>query len=103
MFYSYNPPQSQRNWVNEEVLQQRDDRIVHHSTYLSVPAEWLGEQFIVEAEHLKSVKPSAYEHEYMGEVTATGGEAFTNLDIRKITDDEIAKFDHIARGIDWSY
>ena len=103
VFYSYNPPQSQRNWVNEEVLQQRDDRIVHHSTYLSVPAEWLGEQFIVEAEHLKSVKPSAYEHEYMGEVTGTGGEVFTNLDIRKITDDEIAKFDHIARGIDWGY
>ena len=63
----------------------------------------LGEQFIVEAKHLKLVKLFAYEHEYMGEVTATGGEAFTNLDIRKITDDEIAKFDHIARGIDWGY
>lgn len=103
VFYSYNPPQSQRNWVNEEVLQQRDDRIVHHSTYLAVPIVWLGEQFIVEAEHLKAVKPSSYEHEYMGEVTGTGGEVFTNLDIRKITDDEIAKFDNIARGIDWGY
>ena len=103
VFYSYNPPQSQSNWVNEEVLKQRDDRLVHHSTYLTVPPEWLGEQFLIEAEHLKNVKPTAYQHEYMGEVTGTGGEVFTNLTIREITDDEIALFDHIARGIDWGY
>lgn len=103
VFYSYNPPQSQSNWVNEEVLEKRNDRLVHHSTYLTVPQEWLGEQFLIEAEHLKAVKPQAYQHEYMGEVTGTGGEVFTNLTIREITDDEIALFDHIARGIDWGY
>lgn len=103
VFYSYNPPQSQSNWVNEEILKQRDDRLVHHSTYLTVPPEWLGQQFLIEAEHLKNVKPMAYQHEYMGEVTGTGGEVFTNLTIREITDAEIALFDHIARGIDWGY
>ena len=103
VFYSYNPPQSQSNWVNEEVLQKRNDRLVHHSTYLTVPPEWLGQQFLIEAEHLKNVKPMAYQHEYMGEVTGTGGEVFTNLTIREITDAEIALFDHIARGIDWGY
>lgn len=103
VFYSYNPPQSQSNWVNEEVLQKRNDRLVHHSTYLTVPPEWLGEQFLIEAEHLKTVKPQAYQHEYMGEVTGTGGEVFTNLTLREITDSEISHFDHIARGIDWGY
>ena len=103
VFYSYNPPQSQSNWVNEEVLQKRNDRLVHHSTYLTVPPEWLGEQFLIEAEHLKAVKPQAYQHEYMGEVTGTGGEVFTNLTLREITDSEISHFDHIARGIDWGY
>lgn len=103
VFYSYNPPQSQSNWVNEEILKQRNDRLVHHSTYLTVPSEWLGQQFLIEAEHLKNVKPTAYQHEYMGEVTGTGGEVFTNLTIREITDAEIALFDHIARGIDWGY
>ena len=103
VFYSYNPPQSQSNWVNEEVLQKRNDRLVHHSTYLTVPPEWLGEQFLIEAEHLKNVKPMAYQHEYMGEVTGTGGEVFTNLTLREITDSEISHFDHIARGIDWGY
>ena len=103
VFYSYNPPQSQSNWVNEEILKQRDDRLVHHSTYLTVPSEWLGQQFLIEAEHLKTVKPQAYQHEYMGEVTGTGGEVFTNLTLREITDSEISHFDHIARGIDWGY
>jgi len=103
VFYSYNPPQSQSNWVNEEVLQKRNDRLVHHSTYLTVPPEWLGQQFLIEAEHLKNVKPMAYQHEYMGEVTGTGGEVFTNLTLREITDSEISHFDHIARVIDWGY
>ena len=103
VFYSYNPPQSQRNWVNTEVLEKRDDRKVHHSTYLTVPPDWLGEQFFIEAEHLKNTKPEAYRHEYMGEVTGTGGEIFLNLTVREISDVEIKQFDNIARGLDWGY
>ena len=103
VFYSYNPPQSQRNWVNEEILQQREDRFVHHSTYLTVPREWLGEQFFIEAEHLKKTKPESYRHEYLGEVTGTGGEVFRNVTVRPITDEEIKTFDNISRGIDWGY
>ena len=37
VFYSFNPPASVRNWVNEELLHDRPDRLVHHSTYLDVP------------------------------------------------------------------
>ena len=37
VFYSFNPPANQSNWVNQEVLTPRDDKIVHHSTYLDVP------------------------------------------------------------------
>lgn len=103
VFYSYNPPQSQRNWVNEEVLNERTDRKVHHSTYLTVPQKWLGEQFIIEAEHLQKTKPNSYEHEYLGVVTGTGGEIFDNLDIRTITDSEIDLFDTIRLGIDFGY
>lgn len=103
VFYSYNPPQSQRNWVNEEVLKQRADRLVHHSNYLDVPRNWLGEQFFIEADHLKYVNEKAYMHEYMGEVTGTGGEVFTNIVLRPIVDEEIKRFDRIARGLDWGY
>lgn len=103
VFYSYNPPKSQRNWVNDPVQWNRPDTISHHSDYLSVPRDWLGEPFIVAAEHLKETKPEAYEHEYLGKVTGTGAEVFTNLTNRKITDEEIASFDRIRRGLDWGY
>lgn len=103
VFYTYNPPQSQRNWVNAEVLEKSEDRVVHHSTYLEVPKKWLGEQFFIEAEHLKRTKPDSYNHEYMGEVTGTGGEVFTNITIRGITDEEITTFDRIRRGVDFGY
>lgn len=109
VFYSYNPPKSQRNWVNAETVKIQSDRqnnaasLVHHSTYLTVPREWLGEQFFLEAEHLKRTKPDNYAHEYLGEVTGTGGEVFANITQRRISDEEISTFDHIKRGIDFGY
>ena len=103
VFYSFNPPKSARNWVNQYVSIERDDTLVHHSTYLTVPPQWLGEQFLVEAQHLKEVKPEAYSHEYLGEVTGTGGEVFANVTLRAITDEEISRFDKLRRGIDWGY
>lgn len=103
VFYSYNPPKSQRNWVNTEVLLPQETRVVHHSTYLTVPKKWLGEQFFLDAEHLEKTKPDNYRHEYLGEVTGTGGAVFTNLVIRPIVDEEIERFDNISRGLDWGY
>ena len=103
VFYSFNPPKSARNWVNQYVAIEREDTLVHHSTYLTVPPQWLGEQFLVEAQHLKEVKPEAYRHEYLGEVTGTGGEVFGNVTLRAVTDEEISRFDNLRRGIDWGY
>jgi phage terminase large subunit len=103
VFYSYNPPRSANNWVNTEKTLTRPDRMVHHSNYLTVDPKWLGEQFIVEAEHLKATKPKSYEHEYLGEVTGTGGEVFDNVKVRQISDDEINGFFNIKRGLDFGY
>ncbi|MEQ2399901.1 PBSX family phage terminase large subunit [Merdimmobilis hominis] len=103
VFYSFNPPKSARNWVNQYVAIEREDTLIHHSTYLTVPPQWLGEQFLVEADHLREVKPEAYRHEYLGEVTGTGGEVFANVTLRAITDEEISLFDKLRRGIDWGY
>jgi phage terminase large subunit len=103
VFYSFNPPESQRNWCNMEVLEEREDKFIHHSTYLTVPKHWLGEQFIIEAEHLKKVNPTKYEHDYLGAVTGTGGEVFNNVTVRKITDEEISIFDRLKHGLDFGY
>jgi PBSX family phage terminase large subunit len=103
VIYSYNPPKSANNWVNAEVKLTRSDRLTHHSTYLTVPKEWLGEQFFIEAEHLKQTKPDNYKHEYLGEVTGTGGEIFSNVTCRPITDEEIKAFTVVRRGLDFGY
>jgi PBSX family phage terminase large subunit len=103
VFYSYNPPKSVTNWVNTEAQLTRQDRLTHHSTYLSVPREWLGEQFIIEAETLKANNETAYNHEYLGEVTGTGGEVFANVQLRPISDAEISEFEVIRRGLDFGF
>jgi phage terminase large subunit len=103
VFYSYNPPKSINSWVNIEAKLTRPDRLIHHSDYLSVPSEWLGEQFILEAEHLKKTNEKAYEHEYLGKITGTGGEIFDNIQIRQISDAEISEFTNIKRALDFGY
>lgn len=103
VFYSWNPPKSLNNWVNQDILQSRDDTIAHHSDYRSVPPEWLGEQFLIEAEELKETKPKAYEHEYLGVATGTGGQVFENVTVRPITEEEMGRFDRVYHGLDFGY
>lgn len=102
-FESYNPPISRDNWANKDSLDERPDRLCHKSTYLEAPAEWLGEQFILEAEHLKATNERAYQHEYLGIPIGTGGNVFENLELREISDKEITSFDRIFQGVDWGW
>lgn len=103
VFYTYNPPRSRKRWVHEYKSNPPPGWFVHHSTYLTVPREWLGEQFFIEAETLKQRNELAYRHEYLGEDVGTGGEVFKNLTIRRISDDEIKTFDRIKRGLDFGF
>ena len=103
VFYSWNPPKSLNSWVNQDVLQVRDDTLCNHSTYLTVPKEWLGEQFFIEANELKKRKIMAYRHEYLGEAIGTGGKVFDNVILREIKPEEIAIFDKIRQGLDFGF
>ena len=103
IFKSFNPPKTMNNWANKYVLEPKENRIVHSSTYLDVPKEWLGQPFIDEAEHLKEVNPNAYEHEYMGIANGNGGNVFEYLEIRDITDEEINRMDRIFAGVDYGW
>ena len=103
IFKSFNPPKTANNWANQYVLEPKENMIVHSSTYLDVPPEWLGQPFIDEAEHLKEVNPEAYEHEYGGVANGNGGMVFEYLDIRTITDEEVNSFDRIYQGQDWGW
>ena len=103
VFKSFNPPISKANWANKYVQKPREDALRHKSDYRSVPEEWLGEQFINDAEHLKEVNEKAYRHEYLGEPVGTGTNIFEFLEIRTITDEEIRQMDRIYQGQDWGW
>lgn len=123
-FRSFNPPISKNNWANEYAEEcemyprLQVTTLVFRTDYTMVPQEWLGEQFIEEAEQLKETNPRAYEHEYLGHAIGTGGDVFPNaceLDMSKLVDvtneygDVIKKvalyktFDQIYNGIDWGF
>lgn len=103
VFKTFNPPISRSNWANTYVNEPRADSFRHKSDYRSVPIEWLGQQFIDDAEHLKNTNPRAYEHEYLGIPVGLGTNIFDLLEIRTITDEEIQNYQSIYQGQDWGW
>lgn len=103
IFKFFNPPINKVNWVNVYADTPKESMLVHSSTYLDVPPEWLGKPFIEEAEHLKEVNPAAYQHEYIGDPIGLGTEIFEFLEIRPISDEEISRQERIYQGQDWGW
>lgn len=112
-FRTFNPPISRNNWANEYVedyeIHPRKNTLVVRSTYLDVPEDWLGQEFIDEAEELKVKNPRAYEHEYLGIPVGTGGDVFQNvedMDTTQLVDTPSGKkpmwqtFEWIYNGLD---
>ena len=122
-FRSFNPPISKNNWANEfadeeEFKSDSSRSLVFRTNYTMINPDWLGEEFIYEAEDLKRKNPKAYEHEYMGIPIGTGGDVFPNvyeLDMSKphevkdargevmYTTPLIDTFDNIHNGLDWGF
>lgn len=113
IFETFNPPPTAQAWANQYVadIEARANDIekakkgteVLHTCYTDVPKEWLGEEFISEAEDLRRNNVRAYENEYEGKVTGTGGNVFENLEIREFTVQELENFDNAKQGLDWGY
>jgi len=104
-FRSFNPPISNINWANQYAVDamSRENTLVTSNTYLDVPEDWLGQAFLDEAEDLKETNPRAYEHEYLGIPVGTGGNVFENVEDMYMSDEQIAQFDRIYRGIDFGW
>lgn len=101
----FNPPKSKNNFMNEytEECQNKPQTRICHSYYYNVPVKWLGKRFFERAEWFRIHKPLYYKNNYLGEVTGTGGGIFDNLEIRKISDEELMTFDIINHGLDFGY
>lgn len=99
----FNPPKSKNNFMNEytEECQNKPQTRICHSYYYNVQVKWLGKRFFERAEWFRIHKPLYYKNNYLGEVTGTGGGIFDNLEIRKISDEELMTFDLINHGLDF--
>ena len=45
----------------------------------------------------------AYEHEYLGVVTGTGGAVFENVEDMRMSDEMVAQFDRLLYGLDYGF
>lgn len=105
VFYTYNPHPLLSNWVNMEAERESsaNDKYFNLTNYTLVNEEWLGKQFIIEAEKLKIENNEKYRHVYLGEKVGLGGEIFINVvstDLSIIS----KKFDgNIKYGLDWGF
>ncbi len=102
-FRIYNTPKSKRHFVNVEKRLPNPKRLVHRSTYLDVPVDWLGKPFFDDAELLKQNNPIVYANEYLGEETGDGGNVFENVELREIANEEIENFDYTYQGMDFGW
>lgn len=98
--YSYNPPKNKFDWVNKwaEDMATRDDTLIIHTDYRSVPREWLGELFISEAERLKHYDTKRYNWMYLGEVIGVEGLIFNPDQIELVK--EVPRIIYIDFSID---
>ena len=103
VFRSFNPPISSASWVNQFVEREDERSLTFRTDYRMIPAEWLGEVFLGEAERLKAINPKAYDHEFLGLPVGNGSEVFPNLEIRTITDEEIQRQTYIFQGLDFGF
>lgn len=102
--YTYNPPRTRDNWANREAERRRDaGEEVFESCYADAPPEWLGTQFVEDAEALRSSDEEAYRHEYLGEPVGFGGQVFDRVEFREVTDAEIATFERVHAGQDFGW
>lgn len=103
VFRSFNPPISKANWANAFIEVPDPRSITLRTDYTMIPGEWLGEEFLLEAERLKEANPKAYEHEYKGVAVGQGSEVFPDIEVREITDEEIKQLQYCYNGQDFGF
>lgn len=99
----YNPSPDDMQWTNQEARLKEPGKLVHHSSYLDVPEEFIGKRFIEQAEQLKAINAKAYANEYMGEETGLTGTVFENVVAQSITYEDRLQLKWIRCGVDWGY
>lgn len=101
-FLTFNPPKSAANWVNTEVAVRKPRRKVYRTDYRDLAEKgWISSAVLERIQHAKDTNYESYRHVYLGEVTGTGGEIFTNIKEMALTDGQIRSFRRRDYGMDF--
>lgn len=101
-FFSYNPPRSSANWVNAEAAKRKPGRKVYKTDYRDLmEMGWIPEHVLEKIEYAKQNNYESYRHVYLGAITGTGGEIFTNIKDVSFSDHQIAEFTNKSYGLDF--
>lgn len=90
VFYTFNPPKFKNHWIYS--VEGNEDTLFHHSTYKDVPKDWLGEQFFIEAEHLKKADFERYKNQYLGEPCVPSEQIIKNFEVKEVLPETDIKF-----------
>ena len=103
-FHSFNPPRSRDSWANAKIRELRAAGVaVYRANYVDMPAGWLPEQVIEDAEALRAVDEEAYRHEWLGEDVGYGNEVFPRAEVREVGERERETIRMTMYGVDWGF
>lgn len=104
-FRAFNTPADPDHWAHAYTARQEasGEALVLRQTYRDMPPEFLGADFIADAERLRAVNEDAYRNEYLGEAVGLSGRVFTNVAAADILPTDVAEMKWIRRGIDWGF
>ncbi len=104
-FRMWNTDPDAEHWSNQHFAESEEDidTYTFKVNYTDVPAEWLGEEFLKDAQKLKATNEEAYKNEYLGECIKMTGRVFENVQALDITQEDINSFKWIRCGMDWGF
>lgn len=103
-FHSFNPPRTRDSWANRKIEELRAAGVaVYKANYTDMPAGWLPEQVMEDAEALRAADEEAYRHEYLGEPVGFGNEVFPRAEVRPVAEEEREKVRMVMYGVDWGF
>lgn len=104
-FRAFNTPADPDHWAHAYAARQEEngEALVLRQTYLDMPPEFLGTEFLADAERLRAVSEEAYRNEYLGEAVGLTGRVFSNVEAAELTPADVAGLKWVRRGIDWGF
>ena len=107
MLYLYNPPKNPKAPINEwcNKMEQRDDCVHIHASYLDVPVDWIGKKLVNEADAMKAVDYKMYRWVWLGEAVGIDDVVYYMFDpanhVKKLSNEELQKLQFITIGVDY--